>query len=286
MLAIGFSFWPAQSRAATLIVADGFSGTNGTSIDGRAPDTANLAGDTWHNRDYFAQPTTAIDTTAGSPSPSAVGSSNNLSFISIASAGAYSKPSTLHISGDLQLGNLQAFVALGFLIQDPGDSTNINHLGTDDGLNGIEFESDGTLNLRTSTACCNGASPQHLTLIHTYDAADLGAFDASAFYSLAYDVDTVSGDISNITLSSATGSVTYDAVATTFTAANTNLATFATGSLPADRFGHVDNFAVSYVPEPSALGVSGAGVIGLLGRRRRGFGRLKRADISVVPIRI
>lgn len=257
------------------IVADAFTGTNGSALTGRTPDTANLPGGTYTSNNYFGQAAPAIDTSGGNPLPSASSSANNMTLITINSSGGYTKPSLLRVSADLQMGpsNPVNFLDLGFSAVNPGNNNSF-HVGTNNGFSGIRFDNSGGLSLKTFTNPTLGAT-EDTTLFAAYDSGALGAFSAAAFYNLSYDIDTTTGDISNITLTSGSGSVTYDLNATIFTNSNTNFLAIGSGSGTGGTIGHFDNLQLFELailppaPEPSSLALLGMGALCLARRVRR-----------------
>lgn len=104
---------PAVVAPPVVIVQDGFSGANGTPIDGTTPDGADLPGGEWiADIDWTGGSAAAqIDTAAGNPAPclalpvtgTAPGAS---AAISVASAGSYGKPSMIRIQADFNLAAL------------------------------------------------------------------------------------------------------------------------------------------------------------------------------------
>lgn len=255
------------------IVSDAFTGTNGLPLAGRAPDTVNLPGGTYVSNNYFGQAAPAIDTASGIPLPSASSSANNETLLTINSAGGYTKPTLMRISGDLQFGptNPVAFLDLGFSAVNPGGSDSV-HVGTNNGFSGIRFRNDGALMFKTFTNPSLGATDD-ATVFAPYNSGALGALSSTAFYNLKYDINTTTGDISNITLSSGTGSVTYDLTTNIFTPGNTSFLALLTGSGVGGTIGHFDNVQLFELaltaPEPSSFALLGLGFVCLARRARR-----------------
>lgn len=178
--------------------------------------------------------------------------------ISIQSAGSYTKPATLAISGDLSpwyagLSGTSG-VGLGFY-----SSSIPLHNGTYTpnpltAFTGLRLMSTGDLVLFE-----NGVAGTSIAFAG-------GTFNGSAFTTLSYEINTGTGAISNVQLAGSTA--TYNYSSTAFTDAATQYAGFFNVG-GQNSNGALDNFAVAeVVPEPASLAV-----IGMLGgamlRRRR-----------------
>ena len=239
--------WGAPARA-TLIVADGFSGTNGASISGRTPDTADLPGGT------YVSSGGSISTTTGNPEPAFVSSSNGSGVISITSANSYTEPTSFTISADIEINDLTkessgAYyrgVGLGFWTATNSSSTVSS--------NAIVVNPSGSLSLTV-----NGSS--------SMEVPTFAGFSTSQFYNLSYTVDTATGSISNVIFNGNNDS-SYFTGLTNFTAANTPMAGFYGTSSTGVTGGYVDNFQVSTVPEPTSLMLLVVGSLGLLRLKR------------------
>ena len=164
-----------------VIVLDHFTGANGTSINGRTPDTTNLPGRTFTTFGIFGE--MLIDTGTGTPTPAIVTTPNSRMYIDISSNGGYVKPSLLTISADIQVGtaddSFPRGVGLGFFSSAPSGEASTN-------FTGLRIKSDGTLNL-----VLNG-TPQ---------AASVGPFpgwSTSLFYNLSYTINTSTGSIISV----------------------------------------------------------------------------------------
>lgn len=252
------------------LVADRFSGANQAPLNGRTPDTATIGSNTFtatiqSNGFYLPR----IESSIGNPAPSADMNFNGAAFISIASAGAYTKPTVLTISADAQLntlaqnaGEFGRGVGVGFYsapITSPGESIS--------NFRGLVLNPDGTLRLTTNLA--QGAAAPNNTITLASVPVLTGSFDKSVFYPLTYSIDTTTGSITNVRFNGTDYTSTFAAAsAGLFTDANTNLAGFYASTANNTAFiGRVDNFSVGVVPEPAA-GLAGLAALGLLSRRR------------------
>jgi hypothetical protein len=254
-----------QGAAAVTILSDDFAGLTGSPA-GRSPNLANLPG-----RQYAVgaqsvaagtqQP--AGDAANGAPAPSLIAGFNHATFIDISSNGGYVKPTTLRISGDLQMNNIandgQTFRGIGLGYYPAGKATTGEQ---SIGFTGLEIVPDGTLRLVN-----NGVGSSTVT------ASPITGFSTSTFYNLAYSVDTTTGSITNAVLNGTdvTGAFSGANTAGVFTDAKTHSAAiFAATATNAAFFGRADNFTLTdQVPEPASAGLLAASAIGLLARRRR-----------------
>jgi hypothetical protein len=283
-----------EQASAAVVVSDGFSGlpqVDGGNIDGRTPDGANLPGGSWRASWTFDSSFRfVLNTATGNPASSARGGAASYAMIPIATAGPYTKPTALSISADflmntigdnggVQLDRMGMF--LGFApdaLMVDGSATNGNggH-DFDTTYSGLFMNRQGSLYLRENGDLSGNGS---FTLLSAYPGA-LGTLSPSDWYRLSYDIDTSSGDISNMKLQrlSGTGAGTFsyaDTNTTTFSNVNTNAAGFYTVGESGSQTAFVDNFLLqgpdaAAVPEPSTfiLAVFGLAGLGLLAWRRR-----------------
>lgn len=248
------------------IIRDAFLGNSGDPIVGRMPDSADVPAVTYSVRDANAayqccnNITNQIDTTRGNPPPCVGYGFDNYSGLSLASvAGTYTKPNHFRISADVQensiggsdtvRGMLVGFSSAG------GPNNVIGHQGANN-VNGLWLTPD--YGGRPVVVLQNfGESYLNWTLaaytnhiIATYNASILGPYSGSRWYTLAYEVDTVSATVTNVTLSSggATQSIA-GAFGSSFTDVHTMYAFVgSSGSGTMDRPA-MDNFSVVGLPD-------------------------------------
>lgn len=247
VVVFGLSAFTLQAQ----IIFDTFDGTNGALVSAHTPNTdlpassyiQNSLNVSWH--DAIIQNNTAqLNTDMG------VG-------ISISSSGGYTKPTNFTISADLNLGTVTGTangrgVGLGFYdtVSNAAPHGIANFLG-------LALSPSGNLSLVSA----DGAQTTTVTSIQSF--AYSGIWNAAISHSLSYDVDTTTGNISNVVLDSTSYAFNSTAL---FTNAKTANAGFVVSSAAAG-LGYVDNFAV--VPEPSAVCFAGLALVLLVGISHR-----------------
>ncbi|MGC8540538.1 MAG: hypothetical protein ACP5QA_07895 [Phycisphaerae bacterium] len=269
---LGIAAYGSVSHASTMLVSDGFSGVNGSLINGRTPDGANLPGSTWQVEQQNATGTSpmTIDTSTGNPAPSANTNFNDAAGISIASANGYIEPAVLTISADLNMGTITGGglsynvygVGLGFWNALPASGSNAVT-----GFTGVTMDPYGDLtfiNNGTASATAKAAAPSSATVVGGY---------ISGFNTLTYSINTGTGAITQLTFDGTDLTSAFSGL-TAFTPSVATLSGFF-GNDPysASDNGYVDNFSVSTtsaVPEPAAICLFAVGGMGLLlvGRKR------------------
>jgi len=277
------------------VVADTFTAADNTTLEGRTPSPDDLPGGTWSIRTPWLGSARQFEV----QSNTVVVSSGN-AFIDVGDAGAYVKPSGLTISADVRIGNIDGNptsdgrvrgVAVGFFATAPPTG----NVEPDQKFQGVYLSYRGSIYLRTwddvgpwttqygvtRISPVSGTEPTWGTTAYwssynsdasgTPSDTNFGAFDKDAAYTISYDVNTVSGDISDVTITNSLGaSLYYDPATTTFTDSNTDLAAFASSSMSTDEFhlGRLDDF-VLMVPEPGTLALLGLGGLATITRRQR-----------------
>ena len=236
-------------RAQT-ILSDGFSGSNGASLNGRTPDTADLPGTTYTSMTLSpGQPEEpSINTGAGNPAPDANTGFSGNAALSIASVGAYVKPSVLNLSLDINVNDLNGGngIGLGFFLNGPQQLSA-------SGFSGLALNSDGSLGFYNEGT-------------ETTVAPSFTGFNPSNFYTLSYTVNTVTGAISNVFLAGNNDSAALvgQTSAGLVGAATNDVGFFGNTGDTVFHSAFVDNFEVSGVPEPSTYALLVGGAVGLL----------------------
>jgi len=253
---------------AAVIVFDGFDGgANGASITGRTPsgtDAVNLPGGTWLRATGQASLITTTSGGFGDPLPGAAGGSQGASAISIATAGSYTKPNTLVISADIAPRNSGGNAsggrgaALGFF-----STVGTSQEFSSNRFTGLVLDAAGNLNLVHDP---NASGFFGTGSVRDTPIAFVGTWDSNALRQLSYEVNTITGEISNISLEGSTAS--YSFTTNLFTDSNTAYAGMYTSS-NVSSLGAFDNFQVAAIPEPGTCGLLSMGLAGLLLRRRR-----------------
>jgi len=229
-------------QAFSAIVADNFDRANQT-LAGTAPPTtvispSPLYGSSGASGNYWQVVAISgnrviLDTDVGLSVP-------------ISSAGSYVKPTRFRISASLNLGtvsggvdNAARGIGLGTYTGFTPNPTEIGLHGHDNGARGLVLELTGKITLSTSGSLDSGLSLP-------YQSALFGgaSFNPGVPHTLAYEIDTAAGSISNIELDGVPlGSLTTNV----FTAANTPRVGFWVSSSAGGRSGFVDDFLVQGV---------------------------------------
>ena len=219
------------------IIFDTFDGTNGTWLSAHTPNT-DLPGASYIQN---ADPTN-IWGPAQIQSATAQLNTDRGVGISLASSGGYTKPANFTISADMNLGTVTGTangrgVGLGFFntVSNTAFHGNNNFLG-------LVLLPSGILNLISVDATTDAV----VTLVQSLPYS--GIWNAAVFHSLSYDVDTTTGNISNVVLDSTGYAFNSTSL---FTNAATAYAGFIASSATPNGYGYIDNFSV--VPEPSAV---------------------------------
>lgn len=268
LITIGVLSLGPCARAQTIISDTFTGGGNGTTLIGRMPET-DLPGGAWlkaTGQGSWSTTTNAIlNGGYGNPLPGSFGNFQSASAVSLASAGTYVKPTRLTISADLSPKDVVGpasdgrGIALGFFSA-VGDGQQFSQ----NFFTGLVLDSAGNLNLVSDpnpTDFFNAGSTK------LSPVAFGGTFDTNAFHRLSYDVNTVTGAVSNIRLGASTAD--YSSLsAPLFTDAATAFAGMYESSAVGTGLSALDNFLV-VVPEASTMALGLLTGAGLLGLRRR-----------------
>jgi hypothetical protein len=269
------------AASAQTIISDDFANvTNGDPIDGREPDLKDLPGSTYSDIDDSLYG----NTSAGDPAPDVTGKQGLSNEEISLSGGLYVPPSTFTVSLDLSPqdigsgGNISVDaspvyangVGLGFFTSNPNVFGPGEGFGAS-GFTGLVLDSSGDLSFVSELP----TSLAHLGLTGSSQIAYQGAtaFNPDDFYKLSYTVDTITGDISDISLSGSTAD--YSSLETAsdglFTKVNTaSVGLYGIGESGGD-YGSYDNLLVAGTPEPGTCAL----MLGSLGALLA-FARLRR----------
>ena len=266
--AMGLLSVPAADATTVTLVQDTFN-TGPTTVNGRTPDAVDLPGSNW------------ISSQSISGNQLIVGG-DGATVLSIASAGAYTKPTVLTISADLNLngmtgaaslaaegdtagtnGTIIRGITLGFF--DPATIPTGGFFGERRGPFGVTYNDLGYLLLVRGDATAANLNGDVLAQVSTYGPSNT-PIPLTGSHHLSYTVDTTTGSISGVTFD---GFLIDFGVSTAglFTDARTNYAGNYAASGAGNTFGFLDNFTIT-TPEPASLSLLAAGGMLLLRRRR------------------
>ena len=221
--------------AGTLILDTFGTGSWAVGASGRTPDTTDLPGSKWTGPEgyWFGTYPTAI---VGGHLKVFVDGGYTLS---LASNGSYTYPTLLRISADLTVNGLSGTANNG-TSQPRGLTVGLstNQLGADTlytKIVGLNLRENGSLTLFDQT-----------TNVATVAWSGAAAFDKTQSYHLSYDVDTSSGQVSNISLVGSTANYSGLQLARPHLVhAQYAAVTFNADAVGATHFGYLDNFSLS-----------------------------------------
>lgn len=269
LAALGLLIFAGEVQGQMTIISDSFSGTNGATMNGRTPDGFNLPGGTYASASYLSGlgADQTIITGVGSPGPAALAGFNGSVIYNLASNGAYTKPSLLTLSIDLQINTTQddlpnslRGVGLGFYSAPRVNNSEVEAFVNFTGLNvspsgALVLVVAGVRQAATAVAAAPG-------------------FSTSSFYNLTYSIDTVTGSITSVSFNGNdyTNVFSGSTTAGVFTAGLTDRFGYYGSTATATAFtAYVDNLAItSAIPEPATDGLlaAGGGLLLLLRPRR------------------
>lgn len=243
---------------AVTIYADSYTAADGTSLLGFAPETNNgVAGATYHESDNFW---TANSDVGIYGNRAQLGADNQLN-LPIDSSGGFTQPPIIRVSALMNLGTTggptdpittgeQRGAGMGFFAA-PGT------VATPDNFRGLVITTDGRLIL-AQHGFGGSARAGFVELVTS-------GLDTALDHSLSFDIDTVSGDISNINLN---GTLQPD-IDTTLFASDINEVGFFASSNAGGTLASFDDFEVTGIPEPASLSLLGLASLLVASRRRR-----------------
>lgn len=246
----------AAQVSGGIIVQDTFTGADNTLLSVHAPDV-NLPGGAWGangNVSAWGEPMIKGNAAFVNPDMGA--------GIPLTSAGSYTKPTSFTISADMTITTLDANpdrIGLGFYSYVvPWQTWAIQN------FKGLLLTRDGTLQYVSN----DGATTTVLQSVAWSGIGGAG-YVTGAMHTLSYDVNTLTGRITGVSLSGSNANfsaITGD-TSNTLTDNATTRAGFLMDGYATGKF---DNFMVAGpVPEPTALVLLASGLLGCAWRRRQ-----------------
>jgi len=238
-----------SAARGAVIIYDGFTGTNGTPIAGRTPDTLDVPGTTW---------------AANGGSQFANSISNNRAQLGVDEGDGIgtgiATPTVYTISDLFNDGNIGGSdqndrgEGLGFF---SALATGNNGFHGDGNFTGITVSPAGLVSLISVTPS------QSITVYSTYTVP---GYSSAVDHTLAYSANTATGLISNVLLDGTT--IPLTPAAGLFTPADTAYAGFTASANALGESATYTNFSVA-VPEPTSAGFLAIAATTALRRRRR-----------------
>jgi len=242
---------------AQVMIADDFTnGGDGTSLYDRVPNGTNVPGGSWTRVAASGSFVTTANTNWGNPVPAAAGNGQANAAISLGKLSgkvrinAQLLPKPPETRGNKQTGNEGSAsdgrgVALGFFRSSVVGDGQLSQ----NGFTGLVLDTQGNLNL------VHDPNPKGFFEAGSYKGTAIafgGTFDPEKFHTLSYDIDTVTGEISNISLEGSTAD--YSSLTEGikfFTEANVGYAGFYVSSVVVNgaTWAAMDNFSITLLPK-------------------------------------
>lgn len=248
-------FATSSGSFGATIFSDSFTATDGTAISGKTVEVSNrLGNETYakHNVSWI------VDITGNRIRVGA----DSAASLAITTSGTFTQPTMMRLSATVNLGTLsggtssantglQRGAGLGFYDTAGGSAGATN-------WRGLFLGNDGRLILGQTGANSAGTGIGFVAEIAT-------GLTVGSDHTLSYQIDTTTGDISNIFLDS----VLQADLTTTFFNADVNRVGMTSSSAAGNTYSFFDDFKLESVPEPSSVALLGIfGGLALLRRRR------------------
>ena len=232
----------AGSVQVDTIILDTFSsGSWAVGTSGRTPDTTDVPGVKWVGPEGYWFTNAGNTVIEGGRLKVFVEAGYSLN---LASAGSYTYPTLLRIAADLTVNSLSG-TANNSRPRGITAGLTTNQLGSDDlytKIVGLNLRENGSLTLFDQQ-----------TNVATVAWSGAAAFNPTQSYHLSYDVDTSSGQISNISLAGSTADYSSLQLARPHLAnAQYAAVNFNADAGGATHFGYLDNFSLSVTPAVGA----------------------------------
>ncbi len=233
LAALALAMTAMSSLGDTVLLTDGFSGSDDDSLDSRVPDGENLPGRTWQqNGGYFGR-------------SDIQGNTMNVRCMDgeaydISSNESYTKPSVMVVQVDLKPGSLNRMgVGVGFTATPNTYNSTVYYVGLSLDQNGTIREWQGV-----------PADPQDAIGQVAWSGIDNAAFSPGDWHTLTYTVNTATGMISDVSLSGSNAdySSLCSIVNAGLTDTNTHYITVMGDAQSGNGNGNIDNLVLTAPP--------------------------------------